>query len=347
MRSAISRGDAFQTPYVAEFDPTRLTMALMKILNERDGVDPDAHGWFDLDAVVQRASVVIGEAVARAEVVGLSRATRLEVRDTRIRVQRRRGRGPQIPDILFHATTHDDVEAIRVNGVLSGGRRRLTLSDDEIQSWRAAHRMRGQADVLVIDTLRARRSGTRFFRNRHNGLYSATDVPIRHVLSLRDGYDVQLSAGGIPIMRGDDGVLRMALIRVTRRSGTTWEVAKGKLEPGETPELAAVREVQEEMGVACDFSITRYVGPVRYGFLAPGGAPRLKTIWLYLMEPQGELGDFNPSVREGIGDVRWFEIDEAVAAVTHSSLRPLMRRARELVQRHGLTPAAHRRGNQG
>jgi RNA:NAD 2'-phosphotransferase (TPT1/KptA family) len=320
-----------------EFDPQSLSRAIKRLLAERDGIQPDDHGWFPIDQVAERVSVVLQTRIVRAHIEHVGDRARLEIRESRIRIQRRRTRSSrsQIPDILFHATTVDAIDDIREAGRLSGGRRRLTLSDDEVQSWRAAHRMSGHPRVLVVDTLRARRSGVRFFRNRHNGLYSATDIPIRHVLSLRDNYDVQLSAGGIPILRGEDGVLRMALIRVTRRSGTTWEVAKGKIEPGETPELAAVREVQEEMGVSVDFRITRYVGPVRYGFLAPGGAPRLKTIWLYLMVPQGELGDFNPSVREGIGDVKWFTVNEAVAAVTHSSLRPMMRRARELVTRYG------------
>jgi 8-oxo-dGTP pyrophosphatase MutT (NUDIX family) len=120
---------------------------------------------------------------------------------------------------------------------------------------------------------------------------------------------------------------------VTRRSGVTWEVAKGKLEPGEPPEFAGAREVQEEMGVDCDFDVKELVGLVRYGFMAPGGLPRLKTIYLYLMEPLGEMGSFSPSEREGIRDVRWFTPDEACEAVTHTSLVPMMRRARDMILR--------------
>jgi 8-oxo-dGTP pyrophosphatase MutT (NUDIX family) len=252
----------------------------------------------------------------------------------------REHRQSTLPDILFHATTEQQLLGALEQGQLTtNSRRRLIFSSDEIQAWRAAHRLQGAARVLCIDTLRARRAGTRFQRNRHNGLYSAQTVPTRHVLNLRDGFDFQLSAGGIPVRKGADGVIRMALIQVKRRSGVTWEIAKGKLEEGETPELAAVREVREEMGVETHFDLVRMVGQVRYGFLAPGGLPRLKTIYLYLITPREEMDTFVPSEREGIGAVAWFTPEEAARAVTHSSLVPLMQRARDLVQKYGLDPA--------
>jgi 8-oxo-dGTP pyrophosphatase MutT (NUDIX family) len=128
----------------------------------------------------------------------------------------------------------------------------------------------------------------------------------------------------------------MALIRVSRRSGTTWEVAKGKLEPGEPPEWAGVREVQEEMGVDVEFDVRALIGLIRYGFLAPGGLPRLKTVYLYLLTPKGDMdGRFQPAASEGVRDVRWFTPEEACRVVTHTSLRPLMQRARELVETEG------------
>ncbi len=329
---------------MTDFDPSRLTEAITKILregNQERPIQPDQYGWVPVDAVCAAVSVVLDKTVVSAQVQSLDGRARLEVRGTRVRIQRRPRHigGPTIPDILFHATTREQTEQVKASDLLGGGRRRITVSADEVQAWRAAHRMQGSPEVLVIDTLRARRAGVRFYRNRHNGLFSASDVPAHHILNLRRGYDVQLSAGGIPVVRDADGEIRMALIRVTRRSGVTWEVAKGKMEPGETPELTAVREVQEEMGVEVAMNVIRYVGPVRYGFLAPGGEPRLKTIYLYLMEPEVRMEEFKPSTREGIGDVQWFTVDEACEAVTHSSLRPLMRRARELLSRHGLDVA--------
>ncbi len=72
---------------------------------------------------------------------------------------------------------------------------------------------------------------------------------------------------------------------------------------------------------------------VRYGFMAPGGLPRLKTVFLYLMEPDEDITtDFRPATREGIGEVRWFTPREACDVVRHSSLVPMMHRALSLVE---------------
>ncbi len=243
----------------------------------------------------------------------------------------RHRRPPPPPDILYHGTTSELASRILETGRLQApGGRRLYLSHDEGQAWRAAHRLRGEPVVLYVDALRARRAGTTFVRNRHNNLWQVSPIPSMHLLNLQPGFGVQLSAGGIPVRRTPSGRFEVALIQVARRSGTTWEVAKGKLEIGETPEASALREVIEETGMTAELRITRFVQQIRYGFLAPGGLPRLKTVYLYLMEVTGEC-DFKPAAAEGIGQVRWFPLEEGVRAVTHPSLVPAMRRARDML----------------
>jgi len=263
------------------------------------------------------------------------RARKLELKGDAVRPRDRggAGRAPAPPDILYHACTVQQVRSYEAAGAVRLESRAIFLSDDEAQAWRVAHRLRGEPRVLYVDTARHRRRRLRLQRSRRSGLYVARSLPLTDVLNLQPKFEEQRSAGGIPIVRGDDGQWRMALIRVVRRSGVTWEVAKGKLEAGEPPEWAGIREVKEEMGIDTDLSVRGLVGLVRYGFLAPGGLPRLKTIYLYLLEPVGPLdGPFKPSEREGVRDVKWFTTEEAIAAVTHTSLRPLMRRARELIE---------------
>jgi len=304
----------------------------------------DDQGYADLEPLAEGVGKLMRCRVTAAQVVELvesARVVRFEIRGERIRAVRDRHptkrpprQRPSSPDILYHACTDDQVAAYRSEGALrSADGRPVWLSSDEGQAWRAAHRMDGSPRVLFVDTARGRRRRLRVQRHRRNGLYMARSVNLGDVLNLQAGFAEQLSAGGLPVARGADGKARVALIRVTRRSGVTWEVAKGKLEPGEPPEWAGAREVQEEMGVECDFRVNELVGLVRYGFMAPGGLPRLKTIYLYLMEPIGKMGEFCPSEREGIRDVKWFTPDEACEAVTHTSLVPMMRRARDMIQR--------------
>jgi RNA:NAD 2'-phosphotransferase (TPT1/KptA family)/8-oxo-dGTP pyrophosphatase MutT (NUDIX family) len=330
----------------AELD--RVASALGRVLRSEELSGADEQRFVPLSAVAQRLTTELGrpidpDLVRRTAARG--RAFQLEGDGVRV-AGRARGpaaaqpqpqamaqRPPTSPDILYHACTAEQVEQYVQEGLVrvpSG--RPVFLSDDESQAWRAAHRMGGEPRVLYVDTARQRRKRLHLQRNRR-GLYLARQIPLVDVLNLRPDFAEQLSAGGIPVTRGPDGQPRMALIRVTRRSGVTWEVAKGKLEPGEPPEWAGVREVQEEMGIAVDFHVRGLVGLVRYGFLAPGGLPRLKTVFLYLLEPKGDMdGRFAPSEREGIKDVRWFTLDEACKVVTHSSLRPLMKKAKVMAE---------------
>jgi len=333
---------------MGQHDPVRMSKTMSFLLRhkpEAADLTLDDQGYADLDGLARGLGQLMRCRVTVDAVIDLvrgSKVLRFEVDGNRIRAVRDRHPTsrkppkprPSSPDILYHACTDEQVEVYRHQGGLrTPDGRPVWLSSDEGQAWRAAHRMEGSPRVLFVDTARGRRRRLRVQRHRRNGLYMARSVHLGDVLNLQRGFAEQLSAGGIPVARGADGRVRVALIRVTRRSGVTWEVAKGKLEPGEPPEFAGAREVQEEMGVACDFDVRELVGLVRYGFMAPGGLPRLKTIYLYLMEPQGEMGAFCPSEREGIRDVRWFTPDEACEAVTHTSLVPMMRRARDMILR--------------
>jgi 8-oxo-dGTP pyrophosphatase MutT (NUDIX family) len=260
----------------------------------------------------------------------------------------REKRGELPPDILYHATSRARVRRVFETGSLTvDGGRPVFLSRTEEQAWQVAHRGGGDPFVLVVDASRARRGGCRFSLNRQ-GLWLAPAIPLAHLLNLHPDYGEQVSAGGIPTWFGPDGP-QVCLIRVARRHGATWEVAKGKLETGETPAQTAVREVQEEMGFHAELQVRLPLGAVRYGFLTPEGAPRLKTLHMYLMESAERFSDFQPADKEGVVDVGWFPPAEAERMVVHRSLRPLLRQVRELLDagalrevQDPLAPAADR-----
>jgi len=59
----------------------------------------------------------------------------------------------------------------------------------------------------------------------------------------------QVSAGGAAF-REIDGKFEVALVLMIPEM--RWQLPKGIIDPGETPEQAALREVREEAGIECE-----------------------------------------------------------------------------------------------
>ncbi len=127
--------------------------------------------------------------------------------------------------------------------------------------------------------------------------------------------DAPTHAGGI-VVRREESVTRFLLVTARRQPGQ-WVFPKGHIEAGETPEQAAVREVQEEAGVDAR------IGP-------PIGATEYKTA-RGVIRAQFYLMEF---VREGApGEDRrraWLTADEAQRALLYEDARLLIARAVEL-----------------
>lgn len=311
---------------MAGLDFQRLSKTIEYLLRHPDptGLVADGEGWFGLDDVASVVGRTIRRAVCAEDVSFASTrfgSTRVQVQGVRLRVScvaaPDRASGP---DLLYHAAPRARMDEYITEGAVSAAHSvGVHCSRSESAAWRVAHRSFIDPQVLIIDAVRARRDGVQFTRARE-GLYTTLAIPIRHILNLRDGFAEQASAGGF-VVEWSTGVPRIALIRVARRSGSTWEVAKGKLEAGESPAVAAVREFQEEMGFSAEITHVEPVGALRYGFYTREGVPRVKTISVFLMEISGPGEGFSPAEEEGIEEVRWFELPEALTVLSHPSLR--------------------------
>ncbi len=313
----------------SQVDAARLSRALLRMLRHglnESGLVAEPDGWFAVEPVAAAVSIALKVEVVVADLESSRRfgGVRWEIEAGRIRIfsegREERPRVSDGPDILYHVVARDRIAEIRRSGQLCGSQGRpLSMARQEDQAWRIGHRRWDDPVVLYIDAARARRDGLRFSRSR-SGQYQVPGVPLRHVLNLRENFGEQASAGGF-LVDWSQGEPRVALVRVSRRSGVTWEVAKGKIEHGELPERAAIREVREEMGINVGLTVRGSLGTIRYGFSTPDGQPRLKTIYLYLLEADDVITSFTPAKGEGIEAVRWFPLEEAIRLLTHPSLR--------------------------
>jgi 8-oxo-dGTP diphosphatase len=124
------------------------------------------------------------------------------------------------------------------------------------------------------------------------------------------------AAGGVVVRDG-----RVAVVH--RPKYDDWSLPKGKLDPGETWEQAALREVREETGLPC--RLLDELPSVAYA----DNRGRPKTVRYWRMEPVGEAGGLDGSE---VDELRWLLPAEAAALLTHTRDREVV--ATALAPRH-------------
>jgi 8-oxo-dGTP pyrophosphatase MutT (NUDIX family) len=85
------------------------------------------------------------------------------------------------------------------------------------------------------------------------------------------------------------------------------DLPKGHIEPGEEPEVCALREVNEECGIS-GHSIVKSLPPSYHTYSWEGISYLKKTNW-FLMEYEGPMIT-EPQIDEGITKVEWLSPDE-------------------------------------
>ena len=131
----------------------------------------------------------------------------------------------------------------------------------------------------------------------------------------------ETSAGGV-VYRREAGQVEVALAaRRTRRGELAWGLAKGAIEPGESEQDAAVREVLEETGLAAE--VEEDLGDIRYFYVWEGVRVR-KRVRFFLMRATG--GDV-ASHDEEMEEVAWFALRTALRKAAYRGEREVLERA--------------------
>jgi len=109
------------------------------------------------------------------------------------------------------------------------------------------------------------------------------------------------AAGGV--VRRDDGLFAV----VHRPRYDDWSLPKGKLDPDETFEEAALREVWEETGLSAE--LVSQLPPVHYAV-----RDRPKVVRYWLMRVVSDPG-FEPN--DEVDELRWLSAADAAALLTY------------------------------
>ena len=129
----------------------------------------------------------------------------------------------------------------------------------------------------------------------------------------------EVSAGGV-VVRDRECVV----IVPTRRAADGRRVLalpKGHVDPGETPDATALREVREEAGV--ESTVREELGDVRY-FYMRDGRRIAKVVTFFLLDyAAGSVDDHDHEVEEA----RWMGLDEAATSLTYRGERDMAARA--------------------
>ena len=132
------------------------------------------------------------------------------------------------------------------------------------------------------------------------------------------------SAGGVVYRRSADGI---EIVICGRTKEGLWALPKGSPMDSESLDETALREVQEETGLAV--TIEAKLGSIQYQFTTPDGTAFHKTVEHSLMVPTG--GDV--AQHDGEFDtVKWVSVGEALRLLRYPNERDVVRRAVQLIQ---------------
>lgn len=133
----------------------------------------------------------------------------------------------------------------------------------------------------------------------------------------------EFSAGGVVYRQSPELSFLMILDGYGR-----WTFPKGLVEPGETPEQAAVREIEEETGITG--TIVGELGQTRYIYHHPRKGRVHKTVTFYLLKAQG--GKLHPQCEE-IAAAEWVSPEEAAQRADYEGYDKLVAKAVEIAVR--------------
>lgn len=129
----------------------------------------------------------------------------------------------------------------------------------------------------------------------------------------------EFTAGGVVWRRRGD---QLEILMIQDHKGR-WTIPKGHVEKGESLEQTAKREIGEETGLF-DVKIGEKLDNI-YFFYRKQGKLIFMTTCVFLIEAVGESDQLKSGDSEGIIDVKWFRVADALNLIEYKDTEKLFR----------------------
>jgi 8-oxo-dGTP pyrophosphatase MutT (NUDIX family) len=137
----------------------------------------------------------------------------------------------------------------------------------------------------------------------------------------------QVSSGGVAFKNIPSGV-EVALISVGKNA--RWQLPKGLVDAGESPEVTAIREVRKEAGIETE--LLRKIETIEYWYVGNKGKQRVrfhKFVHFFLLQYiTGQVSDHDWEVNEA----RWVPVEQAKEMLSFKFERQALEKAEELIK---------------
>ncbi|MEX0932058.1 MAG: NUDIX domain-containing protein [Candidatus Saccharimonadales bacterium] len=137
------------------------------------------------------------------------------------------------------------------------------------------------------------------------------------------------TAGGVVFRRYKDKLQLLMIQDIKER----WTIPKGHVEAGERVEETAVREIEEETGLK-NLKILDRLGKIDFRYRKEDSLI-LMTTHVFLIKALGDTEDYSPEESEGIQDVEWFDVEDALDVIEYDDIGKLFLLALKKIRNHG------------
>ncbi|MBP9667969.1 NUDIX domain-containing protein [Candidatus Saccharibacteria bacterium] len=137
------------------------------------------------------------------------------------------------------------------------------------------------------------------------------------------------TSGGIVYRHAKNNELEILLIQDSK---DRWTIPKGHIEPGETAQVTARREIGEEAGLT-DVDMLGWLGKIHFRYRRIDKLV-LMTTQIYLVRAKGNTNSIQKE--EWMNGIKWFKFNDALDAIEYEDIAKLMLKAKTRIREEKL-----------